>query len=110
MRDISLLQLALGLVPPWTVASSDFDAAARWLDIHIDFAMGSRFDCPACGADNCPVHDTEQTSWRHLNSFQNTRPTCMPVCHACAAPSVGSRRSAYRGRARAAASPCCSRR
>ena len=71
MRDTSLLQLALGLVPPWTVASSDFDAAARRLDIHIDFAVGSRFNCPDCGAGNCPVHDTEQTSWRHLNFFQH---------------------------------------
>jgi len=71
MRDTSLLQLALGLVPPWRVAGSDFDAAARRLDIHIDFAVGSRFNCPDCGADNCPVHDTEQTSWRHLNFFQH---------------------------------------
>ena len=71
MRDTSLLQLALGLVPPWTVAGSDFDAAARRLDIHIDFAVGSRFNCPDCGADNCPVHDTEQTRWRHLDFFQH---------------------------------------
>jgi len=27
MRDIDLLQLALGLVPPWLVAAADFDAA-----------------------------------------------------------------------------------
>ena len=32
MRDISLLQLALSLAPPWTVTGSDFDAEARRLD------------------------------------------------------------------------------
>jgi transposase len=71
MRDTNLLQLALGLVPPWTVTSSEFDAAARRLDIHIDFAVGSRFTCPSCGATKCPTHDTEQMSWRHLNFFQH---------------------------------------
>ncbi len=71
MRDTSLLQLALGIVPPWSETASDFDAAARRLDIHIDFAPGSRFACPSCGAAGCPAHDTEQMSWRHLNFFQH---------------------------------------
>ncbi len=71
MRDISLLQLALGLAPPWTVTGSDFDTEARRLDIHIDFAAGSRFACPGCGAADCPAHDTERMTWRHLNFFQH---------------------------------------
>ena len=40
MRDTNLLQLALGLTPPWTVTGSDFDPEARRLDIHIDFPAG----------------------------------------------------------------------
>jgi transposase len=71
MRDTSLLQLALGLVPPWAVIRSEFDAEARQLDIHIDFAAGSRFVCPTCGAVDCPAYDTEQMTWRHLNFFQH---------------------------------------
>jgi transposase len=71
MRDISLLQLALGLAPPWTVTGSDFDAEARRLDIHLDFTAGSRFTCPGCGAADCPAHDTERMTWRHLNFFQH---------------------------------------
>ena len=71
MRDTSLLQLALGLVPPWAVIRSEFDAAARQLDIHIDFVAGSRFGCPTCGAADCPAYDSEQMSWRHLNFFQH---------------------------------------
>jgi transposase len=70
MRDTSLMQLALGLTPPWMVARAEFDRSAQRIDIHIDFSPGSRFACPACGAV-CPVHDTEQKSWRHLNFFQH---------------------------------------
>lgn len=70
MRDTSLMQLALGITPPWTVTSADFDRSAQRLDIHIDFTPGSRFACPTCGKA-CPVHDTEQKSWRHLNFFQH---------------------------------------
>jgi len=71
MRDTSLLQLALGVAPPWTVVSSDFDTVARRLDIYIDFTTGSRFTCPSCGAADCPAHDTEQVKWRHLYFFQH---------------------------------------
>ena len=71
MRDTTLLQQALGLTAPWTVSGSDFDAQAQRLDIQIDFAPGSRFSCPACGAADCPAYDTERKTWRHLNFFQH---------------------------------------
>ena len=71
MRDTSLLQLGLGLTPPWTVSRADFDPEAHRLDIQIDFAPGSRFACPVCGAADCPVHDTVRKTWRHLNFFQH---------------------------------------
>jgi transposase len=71
MRDTTLLQQALGLTAPWTVSGSDFDAQAHRLDIQIDFAPGSRFACPACGAAHCPAYDTERKVWRHLNFFQH---------------------------------------
>lgn len=71
MQDTTLLQQALGIAPPWSVVRSAFDAVARQLDIHIDFAAGSRFACPTCGAAACPAYDTEQMTWRHLNFFQH---------------------------------------
>jgi transposase len=71
MRDTALLQLALGLTPPWTVRRADFDPKARRLDIEIDFAPGSRFACPVCGAADCPAYDTERKTWRHLDFFQH---------------------------------------
>ena len=71
MNDTTLLQQALGLPPPWTVVDAQFDAEAHRLDIEIDFAPGSRFACPTCGAADCPAYDTEQMTWRHLNFFQH---------------------------------------
>ena len=71
MRDKDLFQLALGLASPWFVAASDFDAANKRLDIKIDFKVGSRFACPDCKAADCPVHDTTDKTWRHLDFFQH---------------------------------------
>ena len=71
MRDTDLLQLALGLVPPWMVKVANFDAEARRLDIEIDFSRGGRFPCPHCAKADCPVHDTQMQAWRHLDFFQH---------------------------------------
>ncbi len=71
MRDTQLLQLALSINSPWFVASSAFDAAKKRLDIGVDFKAGSRFTCPDCNADGCPVHDTTEKTWRHLDFFQH---------------------------------------
>jgi transposase len=71
MRDTDLMQLALGLIPPWMVKACAFDAEKRRLDIEIDFARGGRFPCPQCGTADCPVHDTAMQAWRHLDFFQH---------------------------------------
>ena len=71
MRDKDLFQLALGITSPWVVASSDFDAAKKRLDIQLVFKLGSRFDCPECKAAGCAVHDTVEKTWRHLDFFQH---------------------------------------
>lgn len=70
-RDTDLMQMALGLIPPWMVKACAFDADARRLDIEIDFARGNRFPCPQCGTADCPVHDTSMQTWRHLDFFQH---------------------------------------
>ena len=64
MRDTELFRMALGIEPPWVVTKSEFDAAAKRLDIHLDFAKGSRFACPECGVAGCPAYDSEEKSWR----------------------------------------------
>ena len=64
-----LFTLALGLVPPWMVDEVRF-AAEKRLDLHVNFPKGSRFPCPICGHE-CPVHDTQEKVWRHLDFFQH---------------------------------------
>jgi len=71
MRDTDLLQLALGISSPWFVKAADFDAEHKRLDIRIDFKTGARFTCCDCGAEGCPVHDTSEKTWRHLDFFQH---------------------------------------
>ena len=71
MRDTDLFQLALGLTSPWKVMRAEFSAPDGRLDIHLDFARGSRFACAACAGEGCPVHDTAQETWRHLDFFQH---------------------------------------
>jgi transposase len=66
-----LFQLALGITSPWFVAGSLFDQTKKRLDISVDFKPGSRFMCPECKADGCPVHDTQPKTWRHLDFFQH---------------------------------------
>jgi transposase len=70
-QDLRLFQAALGLTEPWQVASVEFDPAQKRLDLRIDFAKGARFACPECGRADCPVHDTEEKTWRHLDFFQH---------------------------------------
>ena len=71
MRDIELFQAALGLADPWYVKACRFDAKAKRLDIDIDFKRGARFPCPEGNGMNCPVHDTVEKQWRHLDFFQH---------------------------------------
>ena len=93
MRDNDLFQLALGITSPWFVAASAFDAGKKRLDIGVDFKAGSRFACPDCSADGCPVHDTAEKTWRHLDFFQHqaflTARVPRITCAKCGVKQVG---------------------
>lgn len=71
MNQSDLFKAALGLHDPWEVVGIDFDEEAGRLDLEIDFVRGSRFACPECDQGGCPVHDTENKQWRHLDFFQH---------------------------------------
>jgi transposase len=71
VNNLELFKAALGLQDPWMVASMDFDAAGHRLDLHLDFARGARFPCPESDEEACPVHDTADKTWRHLDFFQH---------------------------------------
>jgi transposase len=65
-----LFTQALGLGSPWNVVSSNFDPVGKSLELCIDFERGARFADPE-GGEMCPVHDTVQRSWQHLNFFEH---------------------------------------
>jgi len=85
---VALLDAALALQVPWSVGSATFDPDAGRLYIEVVFATGSRFACPECAAEGCPVHDTVERTWRHMDFFQHEA-ICTRVCHGCVAPSMG---------------------
>ena len=61
---------ALGLGSGWKVIKSEMDVAGQELKIWLDFESGSQFACPRCGKF-CPVHDTVDKKWRHLDFWQH---------------------------------------
>ena len=65
-----LFSKALGLGNAWKVVGSKIDTEARRLELRLDFEPGLRFACPQCG-EFCPVHDTVEKTWRHLDFWQH---------------------------------------
>ena len=70
MDQIALFTAALGLQSPWEVVDVRFSEEERRIDFDVAFEAGTRFACPACGAEAQGVHDTREREWRHLNFFQ----------------------------------------
>ena len=70
MSQEDLFKHALNLQNPWQIKSIEFSNEEKRLDIHIDFEVGSRFECAVCKTSNCTIHDTKDRVWRHLNFFQ----------------------------------------
>ena len=71
MSTKALFSTALGLEVPWFIKDINFDSDKKRLDIILDFKKGSKFSCPDCDAEHCPVHDTKERTWRHLDFFQH---------------------------------------
>jgi transposase len=44
LMTAKLFEAALGIAPPWTVASVEFDEKVKKLTVLIDFKPGSRFE------------------------------------------------------------------
>ena len=65
-----VFEAALGIGAPWSVASVDFDEAAKVLTVLIDFKSGSRFAISGHEGVH-PVHDTVSKTYRHMNFFQH---------------------------------------
>ena len=71
MEAKDLFTLALQLTQEWKVTDCVLDQKERRLTLKLDFKTGSKFRPPG-GKDEvfCPVHDTVEKSWRHLDFFQ----------------------------------------
>ena len=67
---VKVFEAALGIADPWSVASVDFDEAAKVLTVLIDFKPGSRFAISGHAGVH-PVHDTVTKTYRHMNFFQH---------------------------------------
>ena len=61
---------ALGLGDGWKVVESEMNVDGRQLKLRLDFGRGLQFACPECG-EFCPVHDTTEKHWRHLDFWQH---------------------------------------
>jgi transposase len=68
-----LCTVALGLSEPWRVTRSELDVERTQLDLYLGFERGAQFACPAkdCAHGGCPVHDSVEKTWRHLDFFQH---------------------------------------
>ncbi len=71
MDTIKLFEAALDIRSPWSISACDFSAEDSRLVIRVAFSSGSKFACPGCRAEGCPVHDTKPQRWRHMDFFQH---------------------------------------
>ena len=81
MDNQQLFTAALGLSDPWKVVDLVFSPGNQErrgsLTIQLDFEAGSRFADPTHDPEQggepalCPVHDTVEKRWRHLDFFQH---------------------------------------
>lgn len=59
IEDTDLIQLALGITPPWFAKELNLDTSKERMDIYHDFIKGSKFLCPICN-ESCPIHDIKE--------------------------------------------------
>ena len=72
MNTNEIFTLGLGLEHPWKLQNVRLEAEddKKILVIDVGFQRGYKFTDPDSG-EPCPVHDTVERSWRHLNFFEH---------------------------------------
>ena len=70
-----IFAMALNLPEPWFVEDVAMKLApgGSQMELHItvNYRRGAHFKCPDCDCNElCPVYDTAEHTWRHLNFFQ----------------------------------------
>ena len=70
MTDNELYQQILGLAAPWAVRSVKLNVQEERIDVLVEHARGTLFECPECGRQlSCHDHVAER-QWRHLQNSQ----------------------------------------
>jgi transposase len=65
---------ALGVEEPWYIEGVEFNEEKKRLDIGLKYRRGSKFGVEigeGTETVQCPVYDTIEKTWRHLNFFQH---------------------------------------
>jgi transposase len=77
LEDTEFYGQLLGLPDLWRVRKVGLDIAANRVDVWVEEAAGTRWNCPECGK-GAPLYDhAEERVWRHLNTCQ-----CQTFVHA----------------------------
>lgn len=68
-NDIKILSLMAGIEKPWILEKVEVDEE-KDLHMYVKFKRGEKFKCNEC-QELCPVYDTVEKTWRHLNCFEH---------------------------------------
>lgn len=77
MEDTEFYGHLLGLPDPWRVRKVALDIAASRVDVWVEAAAGTKWNCPECGKGVSLYDHGEERVWRHLNTCQ-----CQTFVHA----------------------------
>ena len=68
-NNVKIFSLMAGIEKPWVLEKVQLDEN-KDLHMYVKFQKGTKFKCNEC--DNiCPIHDTIEKTWRHLNCFEH---------------------------------------
>ena len=70
MEAEELYQRLLHLTPPWQVKRVIAEAASARVLVYLDQTEAAVAACPLCGRACAVCGETEEKSWRHLNTCQ----------------------------------------
>ena len=72
MDSQQVLLLGLGIEAPWKLVNQHLDTDKQPHELHLEIKAerGAKYACPVCGRE-CPAHDFQEKTWRHLNFFQH---------------------------------------
>lgn len=68
-KEIKIFSLMAGIEAPWLLEKVEVDEN-KDSHMYVKYKRGERFKCNQC-QELCPVHDTIDRTWRHLNCFEH---------------------------------------